>query len=111
MTGAGGAVVSTTQCAVPGSPTLPALSVPWTLTMWVPSPRFDTAQPLGRQLTGARLSSVQTNEVASPSVQVIVALVGPEGVTVTVGELGAVVSTVQETVPAVWLMLPTESTA
>src|SRR4051812_40424407 len=115
MAGAGGGVKSTTQCAVPGTPTLPAGSIPWTLMTCVPSPRFETDKPVfSVQATGARLSRVQTNVEASPSVQLmsaLVELVGPAGVTVTVGELGAVVSTVQETVPAVWLTLPTASTA
>src|SRR4051812_8447504 len=112
MTGAGGGVESITQCAVPGFPTLPAASVPWTLTMCVPSPRPVTDHPVAcEQETGARLSRVQTKDVASPSIQLMVAVVEPVGVTVTVGELGAVVSTVHETVPAVWLTLPTPSTA
>ena len=106
---------STTQWAVPGTPTLPAASVPWTLTTWVPSPRPETDQPvLWVQATGVRLSSVQRNDVASLSTQLtsaVVEFVGPAGATLTVGELGAVVSTVHETVPGVWLTLPTESTA
>src|SRR3954452_12681238 len=102
MAGADRAVGSTTQGAVPGFPTLPAACVPWTLTMCVPSPRPETAQPVAcEQETGARSSRVQRNDVASPSIQVMCAAVGLVGVTVTVGELGAVVSTVHETVPAV----------
>ena len=54
---------------------------------------------------------VHRNDVASPSIQVMFAAVGLVGVTVTVGELGAVVSTVHETVPAVGFRLPTASVA
>src|SRR3954471_7448902 len=80
--------------------------------MWVPSPRPATDPPSAmRQETGARLSSVHRNDVASPSIQLTVAVVGLVGVTVTVGELGAVVSTVHETVPGVGFRLPTASVA
>src|SRR3954453_20590538 len=80
--------------------------------MCVPSARPVTDQPFAmRQETGVRLSSVHRNDVASPSIQVTVAVVGLVGVTVTVGELGAVVSTVHETVPGVGFRLPTASVA
>src|SRR3954470_3377452 len=113
MSGIGGAWVSTSQEDVAGGPPFCARSRPCTEKVCTPSARATVEVPAELQGDTVLPSSLQVNDVASPSCQAncpTVTLVGLAGTVEKTGEPGAVRSTVHVTVPAV-LRLPIRSTA